>query len=127
MKVQYIGMKPFPVYVGLALSADAFTREMKRLDVRDPPPFNTAGFDASTLMFTHPKHGQTIIIVTLDPGYTKGWTREQVYALLVHEATHVKQRIFQSMGEDAPGWEVEAYLVQHIAQSFMEVYRDHKS
>jgi hypothetical protein len=125
MKVRYIGMKPFPVYVGLALSADAFAREMKRLDVRDPPPFNAAEGDASTLMLTHPKHGQTII-VALDPKCAKGRSREQVYALLVHEATHVKQRIFQSMGEDAPGWEVEAYLVQHIAQSFMEVYRDSK-
>lgn len=38
-------------------------------------------------------------------------------ALLCHEAVHCAQFIFENFGEDNPGCEEEAYLVQAIAQS----------
>lgn len=49
---------------------------------------------------------------------------EQVYGLLVHEATHIWQAIREYVGERYPGAESEAYAVQRISQSLMYSYRD---
>jgi len=54
----------------------------------------------------------------------QGKARESVYALLVHEAVHIWQRMCEIMGEREPSSEFEAYCVQAISQRlFMEFER----
>ena len=46
----------------------------------------------------------------------------ETYGLLVHEAVHIWQAYRESIGEDKPGHECEAYIVQHISQELMASY-----
>lgn len=45
----------------------------------------------------------------------------QRHALYAHEAVHVVQRFFDSIGEDDPGDEEEAYLVQGVTLALIEM------
>lgn len=45
----------------------------------------------------------------------------QRHALYAHEATHVVQQFLDSIGEDDPGDEEEAYLVQGVTLALIEM------
>lgn len=74
--------------------------------------------DATTHHFT--KDGVPVCIVCL--GDTQGYTPVEVAGLLVHEAVHVWQEHCESIGEEKPGREQEAYAVQKVAQVLMSAY-----
>jgi len=116
-------MGPYPGWVGIVFDADAYLREMKRLGVENPEPFVSDRGHATTHRFEHPKHGE-MNLVGFDVKAGKGRTLEEIYGLLVHEAVHCKQHVFANMGEDHPGVEQEAYLVQHIAQTFFRAWQE---
>lgn len=42
--------------------------------------------------------------------------------MLVHEATHVKQRFMEAIGEDSPSKEFEAYTMQNISMRLFDEY-----
>ena len=109
-----------PLCVGLCLSEKKFRKEMKRLGVNDPPEFVISGKDATAHFFT--KGDEQSVIVTL--GETKGRTKEEVYALLVHEAVHIWQSVRDSMGEKFPSMEFEAYSIQQISLELMAAYKE---
>lgn len=46
----------------------------------------------------------------------------QIASLLVHEAVHVFQRLCDSIGEDRPSREFEAYSIERIAERLMREY-----
>lgn len=48
---------------------------------------------------------------------------DELAALLVHEAVHAVQAVLREAGEDDPGDEEEAYLVQRFALALMEMHR----
>ena len=48
---------------------------------------------------------------------------DQLAALLAHEAVHVSQMIFDHFGEDAPGEETRAYLVQNVTYGLLGMQR----
>lgn len=52
--------------------------------------------------------------------YFKGSTSQR-HALYAHEATHVVQRFLSFIGEDSPGDEEEAYLVQGVTLALIEM------
>lgn len=54
------------------------------------------------------------------PALTSG---EDALGVLVHEATHVKQQYLRYLGEDRPGDEMEAYLMQAISGNLLAQYR----
>lgn len=60
-------------------------------------------------------------------GKTKKFSKVQVYALLVHEATHVWQEILSQMSESAPSTEFEAYSMQTISQHLFTMYEESES
>jgi len=39
--------------------------------------------------------------------------------LIVHEATHIKQKIMHTIGETNPSAEFEAYMMQNISANLM--------
>ena len=121
-KPRYVSMGPYPGWVGIVFDAKAFRLEMKRLGVKNPPPFMKENADATTHNFIHPKHGE-MNLVSLDAKAARGRTRDEIYGLMVHEAVHCKQHVFVAIGETTPGAEQEAYLVQHIAQTFMRAWQ----
>jgi hypothetical protein len=44
-------------------------------------------------------------------------------SMLVHEATHVKQRIMAVIGEDKPSDEFEAYTMQNLTEELLHEYK----
>lgn len=106
-----------PVRYALCLTEAQFHAKLK--DAGIPPARWSEFIGQDELAVTH-WHGRTVLVCL---GSTKGQTREQIYALLTHEAVHVWQRIRDIWGEDAPSQELEAYAIQGIAQELMESYK----
>ena len=50
----------------------------------------------------------------MNRGVENSW--DQDVGLLVHEAVHVSQGYFASIGETEPSFEFQAYVIQTIAQ-----------
>jgi hypothetical protein len=48
----------------------------------------------------------------------------EIAALLVHEATHIKQKLMLSIGEKEPSPEFEAYTMQNICQELFCAYAE---
>ena len=48
---------------------------------------------------------------------------DQLAALMAHEAVHVSQIILDHVGEDEPGEETRAYLVQGVTYALLEMQR----
>lgn len=65
-------------------------------------------------------YGRVIIVTT----NCKSKKLDDVAPVLSHEAVHVIQRIWEYVGEDMPGYEQEAYLVQWLVQEFIRIYKD---
>jgi hypothetical protein len=75
-----------------------------------PYDFPTWG-TASTISFTG-EHTGAVVLVSV--GDTSDLEDEEVESILTHEAVHVKQFLFESIGEKTPGIETEAYTVQYF-------------
>lgn len=115
--ISYYGMGPWPMYLGFTTSPKAFKREMKRLAVEDHSPF--VANDHSNATTHHLMHGGMLTCIITLRGH-KAFNVEQVAALIAHEATHVAQQLWESIGEREPGREAEAYLVQMITQCCLQ-------
>lgn len=108
-----------PIPYSLCTSEKAFQDTVKNIDY--PEKWLSCGAYATTHCFTSTDSGDQVIIVAIDP--EKSEDLEAAYAFLCHEAVHVWQFIRESLGEDAPGKEQEAYSVQHIAYNLMTAYK----
>lgn len=71
----------------------------------------------ATTHFLQNDKGDLVCVVALSDWQTRNGV--EIAGLLVHEAVHVWQEYCQSIGEDHPGSEQEAYAVQAIAQELM--------
>ena len=49
--------------------------------------------------------------------------QDQLAALMAHEAVHVAQTILDHFGEDEPGEETRAYLVQNVTYALLDMQR----
>lgn len=113
----------FDYHYCLCLNERVYAAECRRLKVASPPPFVAAGRDATVhFMVQGPKELAMVCIRV-----TRGISRNQVHALLLHEAVHIWQAIEDKIGEDRPGKEIEAYHIQRVAQDLIGWYDDAKS
>jgi hypothetical protein len=110
--------KPGP-HLALCLSEAEYLAATKHLNISSPSPWINAGADATMHTF-ETQDGQQSCIVCLGPVDER--SPIEIAGLLVHEATHIWQRYAESMGEDRPGAEQEAYAIQAISQELMEAY-----
>lgn len=108
-----------PYYYGVCRTEKDFSKALRKLKVpaEQRPPFLGKGGHA-TAHFFEKADGTLAAIVCL--GSTKGRTKAQVFALLLHEAVHLWQAIRENLGEKTPSSEFEAYAIQTIAQRLME-------
>lgn len=107
-------------YLALCTDEGSFAREMKKLEVNDPPKFLGRNGHATTHSLDNDKRG-LICIVCIRPDKSK--TLEQVHALLAHESVHVWQQFKDFINEKSPSSEMEAYAVQNIFQTLAIAYR----
>ena len=102
-----------PVYYTLCISEKEYLKEMKRLKIPKHQIDPWLSSDATCHFLSNPnKPNKEIAIVCID--LSKEQSRAQKYALIVHEAVHIWQRIKELLGEKAPSKEFEAYAIQRL-------------
>lgn len=114
----YFDTGPVPLFVGLCRSEKDFAREMRRLAIKEPPPFLIPGKPACTHHFA----AQHIVtrkmatsLVCVDPVWRPKYLSE-FFGILAHEAAHVWQHAQECMAGGHQGNEIEAYAIQWFTQ-----------
>lgn len=106
-----------PVYLAICTSEAEYVKAAKRLGCAEPGSWINPGADATCNTFST-SIGKPACIVCIRPRGKR--TRAEWAALIVHEATHVWQKIRQELGESRPSSEFEAYSLQAITQELFE-------
>jgi len=111
-----------PIYFGLCTSAEMFHKELKKLKIpkNDWPPFISNDWSDATCHHLHGSEGSKVAIVCIRE--MKNHSGIGIAALLVHEAVHIWQAIKDSIGENNPSSEFEAYSIQKISLGLMDQY-----
>ena len=104
-----------PVEYGLCKSEEDYHKTLKKLGMPISEWSDFVTKDAATNLFMVKGKRHAIVCI----GSTKGYTKEQINSLLVHEAVHVWQDICEQIGERFPSDEFEAYGIQMISQNLM--------
>ena len=115
-----------PVYYCVCFSEDEFLRELKRLKIpKNTYPNWLDDSDARVHFFSNPKKpNKEVAIVCLQ--LSVDVSIEQHYALLVHEAVHIWQRIRELLGESNPSKEFEAYAIQRLCLELFDRLSEEK-
>lgn len=112
-----------PYYYRLCVTEKDFHKELKRLELPKSswPKFINTGANATLHEFVADSNDNAMCaIICLDKKDMKSRTKPQVYAMLVHEATHLWQWTKDNLGEKAPSAEFEAYAIQSLSQRLFE-------
>ena len=104
------------VYLALCTSQKEFDRISKHLGT-EKDVWLADNHDACVHTFENKSKVSCVVCIEL--------TAEnplEVASILVHEATHVKQKMMARIGETAPSKEFEAYTMQNICQELFTEY-----
>lgn len=120
-KVHYLHPGQWPVHIGFTDCPRAFAREMKRLKVNDPPEMTAHPRGAAAMhTFTSSDTPMCFIITMPPPGKTR--SREQIAAIIAHEALHVVQGMEEELFAGGRfDHESAAYLLQYIVQHCLQI------
>lgn len=102
------------IYVGAAFCERDYLSELKRLGIKTDEKF--VDKSASCKRLQKLDSSGTTFLICFDPLKNKKVHKNQIAALICHEAVHVSDWIFEEIGEDKVGMETRAYLVQYIVQ-----------
>lgn len=111
----------FAPYTILCLSAKEFQRAARHCKVTDPGQWMDEKRNMA-VVHTWEHGGKLACVVCLHPD-SLGADPIDVAATLVHEAVHVFQRLCDSIGEDSPSREFEAYSIERIAERLMREFK----
>lgn len=111
-----------PCYYTLILDEEEYLAEMKRLDVKYPPPFMVGGANATTQFFEYQNKLTALVCMPRDTIEIEKTNPIGVVALIVHEAVHIWQQICEHIGEKTPSSEFEAYSIQAITEELLLAY-----
>uniref|UniRef100_A0A6M3M7U0 Uncharacterized protein n=1 Tax=viral metagenome TaxID=1070528 RepID=A0A6M3M7U0_9ZZZZ len=104
-------------HLALCLSEQDFKRAARHCKVPDPGVWLEMGRHKA-LVHTWESGGLLTCVVCLHPDSVLADPID-VACTLVHESVHVFQRLCQSIGEDRPSMEFEAYSIERIAERLM--------
>jgi hypothetical protein len=107
-----------PVYYTVCTSQKMFESLLREKKIETFEGVNL-GKGASTHFLKNDRNESVAIVCLYDHKHLK----EQVYALLAHEAIHVWQEVLEVMGEKGPSPEFEAYSIQQICQELFLEYK----
>lgn len=107
-------------YMALCLNEADYMKAAKHCKI--PMPDKWMDLDRHRgVTHTWERGGKLVCIVCLHPDSIKADPIE-VAGVLVHEAVHVFQRLCDSIGEDKPSREFEAYSIDNIAERLMREF-----
>lgn len=75
--------------------------------------------DGQVDFFFTPTGGRLAVLRIKDDG---SYTEAEMIALIVHEITHIKQRIMLDINEKEPSHEFEAYMMQDLTLQILQEY-----
>ena len=107
-------------YMALCLSEREYLATAKHCDVSSPAPW-LAMKQNKAVVHTWECDGKLVSVVCLHPDNLEADPIE-VACTMVHESVHVFQRLCDSIGEDSPSREFEAYSIERIAEQLMREY-----
>ena len=102
----------------LCLSEAEYLKAVAHCNVKNPNPWILPSQDAC--VHTWECDGMLVCVVCVNPPCD--YDGIDIAALLTHEAVHIFQRLCDSIGEDRPSREFEAYSIQRIAERLMREY-----
>ncbi len=105
----------------LCTSEEEFARALKDFSF-EKAEFLSPGDFARTHVFENAFTKSMYCVVCMDLEETKDYSWSDVASCLAHEAVHVKQVLLEEIGEDSPGREEEAYIIQNTVLYLMEEY-----
>lgn len=108
-------------YMALCLSEKAFQDAARHCHVSVSPGEWLDLNRNTAVTHTWEAKGKLICVVCVHPDAQKADPIE-VASSLVHEAVHVFQRMCDSIGEDKPSREFEAYSIERIAERLMREF-----
>lgn len=98
-------------YITLCTSYDEYVTASQQFRKHDiSAPFRNQGRCEA---FYH--KGKLVIIVVIQG--VVGWSLEECIGLIVHEASHTSDHLFEDLGEKTPSAEFKAYTIQTISQT----------
>jgi HJR/Mrr/RecB family endonuclease len=116
-----------PMTLGLCLGAEAFKKEMKRLNVpKKSRPTHMPNVNSAIVHFLESTSGRKNRLALVVLGDVDQLSTVEVHALLTHEAVHVWQEMRDAIGEKEPSSEFEAYAIQNITYSLLQSYESQK-
>lgn len=112
MKGQHrIDLGQWPPACYLFTEKRAFNHYHRQQTGTEPPlPFPPK--DGGCCLHMENPSGEAILMIAIG----KSSSRDELAITLAHEATHAMRWILEHAGEDSPGTETEAYLVEHIVR-----------
>jgi len=114
-----------PMYkIRLVTSKEEYDEVMQTVVVEEPDPWYDAAWAS---LYTFDADGHPIFIVALNQKRIEAegdFEGPEIASLLVHEATHIKQKVMEEIGEDSPSKEFEAYSMQFISCSLFKQYAE---
>lgn len=111
-----------PTYIGFCPTQGAWAQGVKRYNLQEAGDW-LKGAPARCHRFKT-KEGKCYIIITMEEGVEQRVTLSQIIGLLVHESVHAWQYVLEYMGEDKPGWEIDAFSIQCIFQDIYQGWWD---
>jgi hypothetical protein len=113
---------PLPLHYAYIPTKRAWDKAVKYfLGEDERPPFPTSLGNCTS--FHTPEYG-TVCLVTFGKE-VKEYEPLNVMGVVTHEVTHVLQALWEDMGEESPGMEVQAYLQQFITIQLFQDYLDY--
>ncbi len=106
-----------PAEVWYVANEKAYRRFARKLKLKNPV---TMHWDAQgcTAEFLEGKYQAVTTRSNLDGGVC------HIAAVIAHECVHLWQNLKGYIGEDSPGEEVEAYIIDHFVEQVMKAYLD---
>lgn len=109
----------FGPFLALFTDEASYKAEMKKLKIKDPPPWLLDGANACVHRLEHSVNGvMCLVCMRHNPDHSPF---ERI-SILVHEAVHVWQNFKTYIGENDPSTEFEAYSIQNIVHTLLEEY-----
>lgn len=106
-------------YLALALSQDDFDALAAHCAVKAAGDWLNPGADGTT--HTWESNGKLTCVVSINVDVL-GVDAIDVASLMCHEAVHVVQRMCESIGEESPSKEFQAYSIQRCVEQLMREY-----
>ena len=115
------------LHIGIAFHGKEVKHEMKRLRIDKSmihqvyhDNWTHTDADATTIFLDNAQAREHLAIVLV---HKRCPTKPHLIGgVLAHEATHIWQAIKETMGEEAPGHEMEAYAIQSITTKLLHAY-----